>query len=54
MDPSTTVFFQGFPHGHAAYGELYAKEVKNFFSRGKVLKDHEHIDVKFENYKVRP
>ena len=34
------------------FGELYAKEVKNFFSRGKVLKDHEHIDVKFDNYKV--
>ena len=36
MDPSNTVYFHGFPQGHSKFGALYAREVKQFFSRGQV------------------
>ena len=52
LDPTNTVYFHGFPQNQSKFGELYAREVKKFFSKGKVLKDHEHIDVKFDNFKI--
>ena len=36
MDPSNTVYFHGFPQNQYRFGELYVREVKDFFSKGKV------------------